>query len=68
MSQADFAPGFMVKHILKDLRLVQEAAQSGDLPCDLPGVTLAEHLFKSVQILGGSEQGSQAIVRAYREL
>ncbi len=68
MAQADFTPGFMVKHILKDLRLVQEAAQSGDLPGDLPGVTLAEHLFKSVQTLGGSEQGSQAIVRAYREL
>ncbi len=64
MSEADFAPGFMVKHILKDLRLVQEACQSGELP----GVTLAEHLFKSVQCLGGEDQGSQAIIRAYREI
>ena len=63
MSEGDFAPGFMVKHLLKDLRLVQEATQGGELP----GVTLAEHLFKSVQLLGGEYQGSQAIIRAYRE-
>ncbi|MBE9203209.1 NAD(P)-dependent oxidoreductase [Synechocystis salina LEGE 06099] len=63
MSEADFAPGFMVKHLLKDLRLVREAAENGQLP----GVTLAESLFESVQLLGGEDQGSQAIIRAYDE-
>jgi 3-hydroxyisobutyrate dehydrogenase len=63
MSEADFTPGFMVKHLLKDLRLVREAAENDTLP----GVTLAESLFKSVQLLGGEDQGSQAIIRAYRE-
>ncbi|MBE9175391.1 NAD(P)-dependent oxidoreductase [Synechocystis salina LEGE 06155] len=63
MSEADFAPGFMVKHLLKDLRLVREAAENGELP----GVTLAESLFESIQLLGGEDQGSQAIIRAYGE-
>ncbi|NET34163.1 MAG: NAD(P)-dependent oxidoreductase [Cyanothece sp. SIO1E1] len=59
----DFEPGFMVKHILKDLRLVQESL--GDL--ELPGTTLADQKFKAVQELGGAEQGTQAMIRAYRE-
>lgn len=61
---SDFAPGFMIKHILKDLRLVQESL--GDQ--NLPGVELADRLFKIVQALEqGSEQGTQAMIRAYRE-
>ncbi len=63
VTQSDFAPGFMIKHILKDLRLVEEIAK--DL--DLPGLKLADSLFKQVQTLGGSEQGTQAMIRAYRE-
>jgi 3-hydroxyisobutyrate dehydrogenase len=63
ITTADFAPGFMVKHILKDLRLVQESL--GDR--HLPGVALANHLFEQVQDLGGAEQGTQAMIRAYRE-
>ena len=63
---SDFSPGFMIKHILKDLRLVQEIAQSS--PGSLPGVELADRLFKQVQDLDqgqGAEQGTQAMFRAY---
>lgn len=59
---SDFAPGFMIKHILKDLRLVKETM--GDL--DLIGLELAHSLFKDVQALGGEEQGTQAMIRAYQ--
>jgi 3-hydroxyisobutyrate dehydrogenase len=61
-------PGFMVKHILKDLRLVQEIVQaSGEA---LPGTELAERLFKVVASLdggSGAELGTQAMIRAYRQ-
>ena len=57
----DFKPGFMVKHILKDLRLVDENRQE----LDLPGVTLANQMFESVRDLGGAEQGTQAMIRAH---
>jgi 3-hydroxyisobutyrate dehydrogenase len=59
----DFQPGFMVKHILKDLRLVDENLQE----LDLPGVTLANQMFKSVRDLGGADQGTQAMIRAYQQ-
>lgn len=58
---SDFNPGFMIKHMLKDLRLVQESTQE-----NLPGVTLADRLFKIVQELDAvAEQGTQAMIRAY---
>jgi 3-hydroxyisobutyrate dehydrogenase len=61
-------PGFMVKHILKDLRFVQEIVQaSGET---LPGTELAERLFKVVASLDGgkgAEQGTQAMIRAYQD-
>lgn len=68
VAESDFAPGFMVKHILKDLRLVREIAESASL--ELPGTELSDRLFKIVQSLEngeGNEQGTQAMIRAYRE-
>lgn len=63
----DYDPGFAIKHMLKDLRLVQSINQtSGD---NLPGTTLAEQLFQKVQALDngqGKEQGTQAMIRAYQ--
>lgn len=60
---SDYNPGFMIKHILKDLRLVKELSED-----NLPGVKLADHLFKLVANLDdgkGSLQGTQAMIRAY---
>jgi 3-hydroxyisobutyrate dehydrogenase len=65
VAHGDFDPGFMVKHILKDLRLVQEIAAASDR--DLPGTAFADMLFKWVEAHGGAEQGTQAMMRAYRE-
>lgn len=63
---SDLAPGFMIKHIIKDLRLVQETASDQDLP----GVELSDRLFKLVQQLDngmGGELGTQGMIRAYQE-
>lgn len=63
----ELQPAFMVKLIQKDLRIVQEAAQSGKLP--LPGTALAQQLFRAVEALpGGGELGTQAMIRAYEAL
>jgi 3-hydroxyisobutyrate dehydrogenase len=56
----------MIKHIIKDLRLVQETASDQDLP----GVQLSDRLFKLVQQLDngmGGELGTQGMIRAYQE-
>ncbi|MCX8079531.1 MAG: NAD(P)-dependent oxidoreductase [Geminocystis sp.] len=64
--QQDYQPGFMIKHILKDLRLVTEALQ--DTSYSLPGVQLARQLFETAARLIGQEGynlGTQAMIRAY---
>ncbi len=65
VAQSDFEPGFMIKHMLKDLRLVEESLSASEL--DLPGATMSQKMFQIVQQLGGSEQGTQAMIRAYSE-
>ena len=61
----DLEPGFMVQHILKDLRLVQ--ATLAQVSESLPGVDLAEQQFQQVsQLLNGDRQGTQAMIRRYR--
>lgn len=65
VAQGDFAPGFMIKHILKDLRLVKEIAATHAQ--ELPGTLYADQLFQDVAALGGLDQGTQAMIRAYRE-
>jgi 3-hydroxyisobutyrate dehydrogenase len=62
----DYEPGFAIKHIVKDLRLVQEINQTSR--DNLPGTELADRLFKIVEALDngqGKEQGTQAMIRAY---
>ena len=66
--ESDFAPGFMIEHILKDLRLVQETIQASGQ--NFPGVELADRLFKIVKEIDGGkggEQGTQAMIRAYQK-
>lgn len=61
----DFAPGFMIKHILKDLRLVQETLKD---EVSLKGVDLAQTLFQKVQLMDngrGGNLGTQAMIKAY---
>ncbi|MDJ0647403.1 MAG: NAD(P)-dependent oxidoreductase [Xenococcaceae cyanobacterium MO_188.B19] len=63
---SDYEPGFAIKHIIKDLRLVQEISQAGEI--DLPGTRLGDSLFKKVAAMNkgtGKEQGTQAMIRAY---
>ena len=64
--EGDYAPGFAIKHMVKDLRLVQSVNQtSGD---NLPGTELADRLLKAVMEMDdgqGKEQGTQAMIRAY---
>ena len=64
MLAADFAPGFMVKHFLKDLGIAVAEAEAMGL--DLPGLGQARRLFERVAATLGDEVGTQAIVAAYR--
>lgn len=63
IAKNDFAPGFTLEHMLKDLRLADQSAPD----CRLPGTDLAVELFKQAQQLndGSSRQGTQAMFRVY---
>jgi 3-hydroxyisobutyrate dehydrogenase len=60
----DFAPGFMVKHLLKDLRLVLETPAGEGLD-ELQGTVLAKGLLEKVAALGGADLGTQSLTLAY---
>ena len=55
----DYRPGFFVKLIRKDLRLVAEAARASRTA--LPGLSLVSALFDSAAALGHDLDGTQAL-------
>jgi len=62
----NFAPGFYVKHILKDMRIALEAA--AEMKLDLPGLSVAKKLYDEVAAKGWDECGTQALYRLYVSL
>lgn len=59
----NYAPGFFVKHFLKDMRLALEAAAAMQL--DLPGLAQAKRLYDEVAARGWEDSGTQALFRLY---
>jgi len=62
--KGDFAPGFYVKHFLKDLRLALECADAMHL--ELPGLVQAKKLYDEVSRRGWDESGTQVLFRLYQ--
>ena len=61
MLAGNWAPGFYVKHFIKDLRI---ALEEGDaLGLDLAAVRLALARYEELAARGGADQGTQAIYR-----
>jgi 3-hydroxyisobutyrate dehydrogenase len=58
----DWRPGFFIKLIRKDLRLVDEAARDAGLA--LPGLTMMTSMFNSATALGHDLDGTQAVAAA----
>jgi len=58
----DYRPGFFVKLIRKDLRLVAEAARESGLA--LPGLALMTSMFNTAAALGHDLDGTQAVAAA----
>ena len=62
----DFRPGFFIKLIRKDLRLVTEAAH--DAGVALPGLALMASMFNTAAALGHDLDGTQAVASALDRL
>ncbi len=66
IAKGDFAPGFMVRLIQKDLRIVRGMAEKLGLP--LEGAALAERYFADNTAAGEGELGTQAMYKAIGRL
>jgi 3-hydroxyisobutyrate dehydrogenase len=61
--KGDFAPGFYVKHFVKDIGLALEVCREQKL--SLPGLELAAKLYGDVVAAGDGDCGTQALARLY---
>ena len=62
----DFAPGFMIDLVQKDLGLVLDAAREMDVP--LLTTPIAEQVYRSVRLAGFGRKGTQAYVTALEKM
>ena len=63
MLDGDYAPGFYVKHFLKDLGIALDSAR--ELGLELPGLELARRLYLRLSEAGHAGEGTQALFRLY---
>lgn len=63
IAAGDFDPGFMVYLQQKDLRLVLQAAN--DIKLAVPAASMVHQFFNIVERQGCSEEGTQALIKAY---
>ena len=59
----DFKPGFLVRHLVKDILLAREEADRYGV-C-LPGLEVAWKLYGSLEKTGFGEEGTQVLFRSY---
>lgn len=62
--KGDFAPGFYIKHFVKDMKIALDSAREMNL--ELPGLSLAKSLYDKLLEKGFSEDGTQALFRLYQ--
>jgi 3-hydroxyisobutyrate dehydrogenase len=61
----DFAPGFLVRHLVKDIRLALACAEESGI--ELPGLATAERLYEAIMAEGLGDEGTQSLYRLYAE-
>lgn len=59
----DFAPGFYVKHFIKDMGIALESAEEIELA--LPGLELAKSLYDDLVAKGEADSGTQVLLQWY---
>lgn len=65
MLKGDFAPGFFIKHFIKDMKIAIDSAREMNL--ELPGLELAEKLYEKLANEGLENDGTQALLKYYDE-
>ncbi len=63
MLREDYAPGFFIKHFVKDMTLADGEARLRELP--LPVLEKVLAMFRALEAHGYGNEGTQALIRAY---
>lgn len=63
MIKGDFAPGFAIKHFIKDMQIALESAQEMNLPT--PGLSLALKMYEELTEQGEEESGIHALLKYF---
>lgn len=63
MVRGDTAPGFFIKHIIKDMGIALECAE--EMHLELPGLKLAKRLYDELAARGMEDCGTQTIIQWY---
>lgn len=65
MIKGDYAPGFYVKHFIKDMKLALESAQ--DMDVLTPGLALSLELYTTLAERGDNDSGTQALIKLFEK-
>ena len=57
----DYAPGFYVKHFIKDMNIALDEAQARDL--DLTVLHMVRDKYDELAAQGGADEGTQALIK-----
>lgn len=61
----DFAPGFFIKHFIKDMHIIQEECRSRKVELEMLDKVCA--LYESLAENGLEDEGTQALIRYYQD-
>lgn len=61
--QGDLAPGFYIKHMIKDLKIALDEAEQMNL--QLPGLAMAKKMYARLAEEGYDDNGTQALIKYY---
>lgn len=64
MLAGDFAPGFYVKHFIKDMTIALESAE--EMGMMTPGLSQAKSLYEELAAKGEGDSGTQALYKLYQ--
>ena len=65
MIEGDFAPGFFVKHFIKDMTIALESAS--EMGLSIPGLALSLELYKELAENGEADSGTQALIKLFNK-
>ena len=63
MAAGDYAPGFYIKHIIKDMRIADEEAEEKNLV--LPVLQKVCEMYQELEKQGKGENGTQGLIEYY---